>query len=103
MNTLAHKQRVSLYTLLTFFLLASVPSYGQRVNQLTMSTFSGYSTIDATPGKVVLVSPSGAISGQYSFSMPFAFKYDDQLFNAGATLYVQLAGSASFVSNTGSS
>jgi hypothetical protein len=93
-----------LYAVATFLFMACATSYAQRVNQLTVSTFSsGYSTIKGQAGTVTLATLSGSISGQYSFSMPFAFKFDNNLYASGSTLYVQVGGSASFVSNTGSS
>lgn len=94
---------MSAYILAAILIFGALPSSAQRINALTVSTFSGYSTIYGQGGTVTLASPSGSISGQYSFALPFAFKYDDNTYSAGTTFYVQIAGSASFVSNTGSS
>ncbi|HET9135783.1 MAG TPA: choice-of-anchor D domain-containing protein, partial [Candidatus Kapabacteria bacterium] len=77
--------------------LLTIDGRAQRVNQIAVNTFSGnWSSIKGQGGTVTVATfGSQVISYSYSFAMPFAFKYDDNMYPVNTTAYLN-PGSVGF-------
>ncbi len=78
-------------------ILLSIDGRAQRVNQIAVNTFTGNWSSIKGQGATTVVATFGSqvISYSYSFAMPFAFKYDDNLYPVNTTAYLN-PGSVGF-------